>query len=111
MKSEKEKILEKVRFLRESKGFSQEYMAEEMHITQSKYARFERGTTKTDLDMLVDFCKVLKMSLEDFILYPKSSITDKDEITASVVINLKEDKKTKLLELIFGDANLEILKE
>jgi transcriptional regulator with XRE-family HTH domain len=32
-----------------SKGYSQDYMAELINITQSAYARFERGTTKTDL--------------------------------------------------------------
>lgn len=111
MKTEKFKILEKVRLLREQKGFSQEYVAEEMNVTQSKYARFERGSTKTDLDMLIDFCRALNMTFEEFILYPKKANPETNEVMASVVINLKNDKKEKLLELIFGDNNLEILKD
>ncbi|WP_172919428.1 helix-turn-helix domain-containing protein [Capnocytophaga canis] len=111
MELEKKKILEKVRFLREQNGFSQEYMAEEMKITQSKYARFERGSTKTDLDLLFDFCKALNMTFEEFVLYPKKVGVEKNEVMASVVINLKNDKKEKLLELIFGDNNLEVLNQ
>ena len=43
----KEKIIKNVRIFREKANYSQEEIAEKMNITQSKYARFERGATKT----------------------------------------------------------------
>jgi len=36
-------VAEKIKRLRKSKGFSQEEMAEKLHISQSAYARIETG--------------------------------------------------------------------
>ncbi len=107
MKTELNEIIEKIRVIRENGGDSQESMAEKMGITQSKYARFERGTTKTDLNTLVIFCNVAKMTLKEFFLYPEKPKLD--DIKAQLTIELKKEKKDQVLKLVFGDNNLEIL--
>lgn len=110
MELEIKEILKKVRQLRDIHKYSQEQIAEKMNITQSKYARFERGSVKTDLDTLVDFCKVLKISLKEFFIYPDTLSKNTDEpIKATLVIELKKEKKEQVLKLVFGENNLEIL--
>ena len=112
MNMQKKIILENVRIIRESSNLSQELIAEKMNITQSKYARFERGNTKTDLDMLIDFCNVVGVSFNELIIYPEKVMNSKAEeaIKAVLQIEIKHEKKEQILRLVFGDHNLEILK-
>ena len=109
------KILENVRIFREKANLSQESLAEKLHITQSKYARFERGATKTDLETLMAFCDVIGVTLVDLITYPNKYV-DVDEIpsihkdgTVMLSIEIKKEKKDEVMNLVFGDKNLEIL--
>ena len=110
----KNEILENVRIFREKANLSEDETAERMNITQSKYARFERGATKTDLETLLSFCKIVNKSLIEIITYPDTyiNISDisafKEEERVSLTIELKKDKKDQVLKLIFGDNNLEI---
>lgn len=111
----KEKILENIRILRQKANYSQEQMAEKMNVTQPKYARFERGATKTDLDMLLLFCNVLKISIVELFTYPKRYV-DMDDIpslhredTVLLSIEIKKEKKDQIMKLVFGDNSLEIL--
>ena len=111
-------ITENIRNLRESKGYSQEYMAELMGITQSSYARFERGATKTDLKIASLVAQALEMNLIDIITYPEKYINIKDaskEITpiepeVILQIKIRGDKRDQILKATFGDNELEILK-
>lgn len=60
-------ILKNIRSLRELRGYSQEYLADKLNITQSSYARFENGAKKTDFALLekvadvfeVDVCSII----------------------------------------------------
>ena len=110
----KSKILENVKTFREKANFSQDEISVKMNITQSKYARFERGATKTDLDILLSFCKATNRSLIELITHPDTyiNVSDitalKEEERVSLTIELKKDKKEQVLKLIFGDNNLEI---
>jgi len=111
-------IIENIRTLRESKGYSQEYMAELMGITQSAYARFERGATKTDLKMVSLIAQTLEINLIDIITYPekyvnikeisKEAITSEPEIILQ--IKVKGNKRDEILKTTFGDGELEIFK-
>ena len=110
----KNKILKNVRMFREQANLSQDQLADKMKITQSSYARFERGETKTDLETLLLFCKTLNKSLIEVITYPDTfiNVTDiyncKEEDRVSLTIELKKDKREQVLKLVFGDNNLEI---
>ena len=85
-----------------------------MNVTQSCYARFEGGKSKTDLKLLLDFCKVTNNSLVEVITYPDTYVNVydickyKDEDRVSLTIELKKDKREQVLKLVFGDNNLEI---
>jgi transcriptional regulator with XRE-family HTH domain len=109
------KIIEQFKTIRETNGFSQEYLAEKMHKSQSAYARIESGKTKIDLETLSDFAQVFNMSEIDVFTYPEkwgpAGLNTADEDPARVVlqIELKKEKKDQVLKLVFGDNNIEIL--
>lgn len=107
-------ILNNIRTIREAKGLSQDQTAELLKISQSQYARFERGATKTDLETLSDFASVMGMSLVDIITYPKKYVelghsSNGDAVEATLQIKLRNDKRDQVLKLVFGDNNIEIL--
>jgi transcriptional regulator with XRE-family HTH domain len=112
------KILENIRTLRESKGYSQDYMAVLMGITQSAYARFERGATKTDLQTISSIAQVLKMNLIDVITYPEKYVNSNEiskETTLpepEVILQIKVigEKKAQILQSVLGNGELEFLK-
>jgi transcriptional regulator with XRE-family HTH domain len=111
------KVIENIRILRESKGYSQDYIAELIGITQSSYARFERGATKTDLKTVSLIAQALEMSLIDVITYPEKYVNSKDiptEIPAhepEVIVQLKirGEKKAQILKTVLEGNELEML--
>lgn len=101
-------ILKNVKNLRELEGWSQEDVAEKLSVSQSAYARFENGKTKTDLELLVKFATLVNMPLIDVITYPvKYAPADGDEmdtVEAFVQIRIKGSSKVKLLKELVGDS-------
>ena len=45
-------VLKNIRILRKIKGYSQDYIAKKMGITQSSYARFENQGVKIDFNII-----------------------------------------------------------
>lgn len=112
-----ENILRNIRAIRESRGFSQEQLADLMKISQSQYARFERGATKADLETIYKFCEAINFKVIDLITYPKIYIDPEvmgllkpsnNEIKATLQIELETGKKEQVLKLVFGENYLDI---
>lgn len=112
-----EEILRNIRAIRESRGFSQERMADLMKISQSQYARFERGSTKADLETVFKFCETINFRVIDLITYPKVFIDpavigivkpNNNEVKATLQIELDAEKKEQVLKLVLGEKYLEI---
>lgn len=55
-----------IRKIRESKGFSQHYMANILDISQASYARIENEDTKVTVDRLYKIAEVLDTNIIDF---------------------------------------------
>ena len=51
-----------IRNLRVTKGFSQEYMAALLHMSQNNYSKIETGKTNLTLAVLFNICQILKVS-------------------------------------------------
>jgi len=108
-------ILKNIRIIREAKGLSQDQAADIMKISQSQYARFERGATKTDLETLNQFANAIDMSLIDIITFPKKYIDSNQliipsqTVEATLQIKLNHNTRDQVLKLVFGENNLEIL--
>ena len=58
---------EKIRVLREMHNWSQEEMAERVHMSKNGYAKIERGETKPNLDRLTQIAHVFGMDLIELI--------------------------------------------
>ena len=107
-------ILENIRTIRELKGYSQDYMAELVGITQSSYARFERGATKTDLKLVSVIAQVFEMNFIDVVTYPEKYVNIKEiskEIETSepeliLQIKVKGEKRSQILKTVFENNEL-----
>jgi len=61
---------EKIREVRTLKGFSQEYIANKMGVSQKAYSKIERGQTKLGIIALTKISDILELSLFE-VLYPR----------------------------------------
>jgi transcriptional regulator with XRE-family HTH domain len=59
------KIQYRLRVTRNNKGFSQEYMADCLGISQRQYSRLENGESEMTLPFLEKICKELGINPED----------------------------------------------
>ena len=58
----------KIKKLREQKNVSQEQLATELDISQSKLSKIENGrTTKIDFALMTKLAELFKISLENFL--------------------------------------------
>ncbi|MEC5395733.1 helix-turn-helix transcriptional regulator [Bergeyella sp. RCAD1439] len=67
-------ISKNIRKFRELKGYSQEYMAHELDITQASYAKLENNSTKINVERLFTIAKVLEMDVADILELNKQTI-------------------------------------
>jgi transcriptional regulator with XRE-family HTH domain len=59
----KPNISETIRLIREKKGYSQDFVASKLFITQQSYSRLERNPESMTLSRLRDLAKILDISL------------------------------------------------
>lgn len=57
----------KIRLLREEKGFSQENMANALDITQSNYARLEKDDNRISVPRLIIIAKTLETTITELV--------------------------------------------
>lgn len=60
-------VTENIRVLREIKGFSQEYVASKLEMTQSGYAKIEAGKSNVTMQKLVEIAEVLEVDVKDLL--------------------------------------------
>jgi transcriptional regulator with XRE-family HTH domain len=109
-------ILNNIVSIRKNKGFSQEYMANELKMEQSNYGKIERKAVKLTVNQLEKISEIFNLRIIDIITYPSmyvDPINYKNEnvetVRATLQIELTKEKKEQVLKLVFGDNNLEIL--
>jgi len=110
MEPTEDKILANIIAIRNKKGFSQDYLASKIGLKQSGYGLIERGDRRLQVSTLLQIALIFEMHVVDLILYPTEfSTREVDDIKATLIVELKKDKKDQVLRLVFGDNNLEIL--
>jgi transcriptional regulator with XRE-family HTH domain len=62
-------IGEKVRVIRELRGYSQEYMSIQLDVSQTTYSRIENETTKIHLPRLIGISKILDITLVNLLQF------------------------------------------
>ncbi len=112
-----DKVVQRISQIRDSKHITKRYMAQKMGIDESNYGRLENGGTGLSYKQLVNIASIFGMSVIDVLTYP--SVYDEtpenggadqmDPLEAILQIRLKKSKRDQVLNLIFGDNNLEIL--
>jgi transcriptional regulator with XRE-family HTH domain len=60
-----EKALKKIRLIRLSKEISQDFIAEELGVSQSHYSKMEKGERNINLSQLEKIAKVLNVSIQE----------------------------------------------
>lgn len=64
------KVASRIRRLRETKGYSQEYIAAKLNIPQNTYSRLENGDTKISLDRLFSLSDILEETIYNILDLP-----------------------------------------
>ena len=68
------KIYEKIGFMRQLKGWSQEEMAENLQMSVSGYAKIERGETDVQISRLEQIAKSFNVDLMDLLSFGEKSV-------------------------------------
>lgn len=105
-------VIDKLRKIINDKGLTQAAMAEYAGTTGSQFSKILSGEVQISLWQLSNIATNLNMDIIDIFTYPEKYISNKDlnnDITASLTIQLKKEKKDQVLKLVFGDNNLDIL--
>lgn len=116
-------IGDKIKSIRELKNYTQEYIADQLGITQAGYSKIGKGKTSVSLEKLQQLSVILELSLEDIIHFESHRYFSQESIIAKgpavncdksfeLVTRLYEDK-IALLEKLLGktDQELEFYKE
>jgi transcriptional regulator with XRE-family HTH domain len=68
------KVHEKIRFMRQSKNWSQEEMADKLGMSVNGYANIERGETDVSFSRLEQIAKVLEVELLELLNFGERNI-------------------------------------
>lgn len=105
-----------IRKYRELKGYSQEYMAHELDITQSSYAKLENDSTKITVERLFSIAQLLEMEMTELLDLKNQTIYNQDLKDSAVghqsVQNLYQENKEVYQDLLKAkDEQIALLKE
>lgn len=106
----KTKLGSKIRKIRELKGFSQEYMAHKLSISQRAYSKLERNEIKIDWDRINEISDVLEVNPIDLINFDDNLIFNNCTQSGKFenFVNHYPDKLIEVLENQISDLKVEI---
>ncbi|RUT72318.1 XRE family transcriptional regulator [Flavobacterium cupreum] len=95
-------IKNKIKSIRELKNYTQEYMADQLGVTQAGYSKIEKGKTVLSFVKLVEIARILEVSVEDILSFDSQRYFNsfnkvKGNNNGSIQIN--PDNTTALKEL------------
>ncbi|MBV7440060.1 helix-turn-helix transcriptional regulator [Weeksellaceae bacterium TAE3-ERU29] len=101
-----------IRKIREKKGYSQEYMAQELEISQATYARIENQATRLTVERLYQIAEILNTDIAEFFNASQLTIQHQENQQGSYgngyVQNLHVENKEvyeKLIETLESQVN------
>lgn len=98
----------RIRSLRESKGFTQEQIAEKMECSRQKYARIEKGLIDISYASLITVAQVLGIKVEE-ITSSVNTITQEQPMFRANENSIEEDKFeyiNKMLDTFYAHRKL-----
>ena len=103
-------LLKKIRNTRLVKELSQDEMAKRLHISTPTYSRFERGVTKTNVNLLKNVSQILELDFfnttesdylnitnEDFAVYETKSETIQKQLDELILLIENQQKTNKII--------------
>lgn len=101
-----EKIINKIRDIRKDKGYSHEYMAHLLDISQVAYSKIEKNETKLTVDRLYKISEILESKIEDLLDIKSDKIYNQDLKDNSIghqeIQNMYQDNKEVYEKLIIA---------
>lgn len=88
----KQILIKQLKFYREKRNFSQDFMAERIGITQPLYNRIENGSREMTINTLIKITEILDISMDS--LFAKEENTD--TITKNILALLKGKSQSDL---------------
>ncbi|MCD9576927.1 helix-turn-helix transcriptional regulator [Flavobacterium soyae] len=115
-------IKNKIKNIRELKNYTQEYMADQLGVTQAGYSKIEKGRTILSYAKLVEIARILEVSVEDIISFDSQRYFNNyntvkgNNNNGSILINSSSDEalkelyedKIKLLEKLLNKTEEEL---
>lgn len=111
--TEVKKITDNLRKIIADRGITQVAMAAFLEKDASQFSKILNGTIHLRVEHLAKIASHLNMSIIDIITYPEKYRPQEagdDTVRASVTIQLDEDKRDKVLKILFGTNNIDFLK-
>lgn len=100
---------EKIKTIRELRGFSQEYLADKLGIAQNTYSKIESGQTKLTADMLKNVAEILGVKPEDILSNQPAIINfEQNPITQSVFVENLYAYQREVVEKLIASKDNEI---
>ena len=97
-------VLNKIITYRKDKGYSQEYMAFKLDISQAVYTNIENQTSKLSVERLIEIAEILRQPISSFF----GEITNKKEDA----VEMRDEIKVLISELVKSkNAQINILKK
>ena len=92
----------KIKKIRELKNFTQEYMAEQLHVSQSTYSRFEKDDSDITISQLESISKILDVKIEDLLNFNDKLVfnnySSNNANQAHIINQYMSDNERKLYE-------------
>lgn len=107
-------VVENIKTIRLEKGISQKILADSLGVDISSISNVENGKRELKVSELAIIANCLGVDVIDLFTYPKKYIpyeSKNDEIETILQIRLKDSCKSKVLQLIFKDKDIELLNQ
>jgi transcriptional regulator with XRE-family HTH domain len=110
-----EKVIYKIKEIRKDKGYSHEYMAHLLDISQVAYSKIEKNETKLTVERLFKIAEILEAKIEDVLDIKADRIYNQDLKNTSIdhqeTQNMYQDNKEVYEKLIASkDEQIALLK-
>lgn len=89
-------IHEKLRTIRQSRGLTQDYIAEQLKIDTVNYGRIERGKAKVTVERLIEICHILDIEASR-LFEEKESLLISDSLSV---------QNSEILEKIYSEIRI-----
>ncbi|UZO82345.1 helix-turn-helix domain-containing protein [Aquimarina sp. ERC-38] len=95
-------VLDRIKEIRKHKGYSHEYIANELNISQVAYSKLEKNETKLTVERLYQLSEISETPIEDFLSSKGKNTINQNLYDSSTgyVENLYQENKEKTNKII-----------